>query len=157
MDSCINETGRRLWKLRKEKDYTQKEVAQLIGVNETSYKSWENGEIIKSTVRGKDGKMHRVNTLDRRPVNIGSAYIVKLADLYEVSVDYILCRTDYRTINGADVAKITGLSDHAISVLRQCGSGSNSMMYHVARDASSLVSWLLEDWDKQGGNSILQV
>lgn len=154
----IDKTGERLAELRKERQWTQKQVAEKLGVHEVSYNAWENGEIIKKNVI-RDNKVHRANTekTNRKAVNIGSKYIAALADEYGVSVDYILGRTEYKTINGADIARITGLSDHAISVLQWYGSGDNPMQYHIARDASRLVSWLLEDWEKQGGNSILQI
>ena len=149
----IDKTGERLAELRKERKWTQKQVAEKLGVHEVSYNAWENGEIIKKNVI-RDNKVPRANTekTNRKAVNIGSKYIAALADEYGVSVDYILGRTDYRTINGADIARITGLSDHALKVLQLCG-GDNPMMYHHARD----VSRLLVDWDKNGANSLLSI
>lgn len=150
MSVYINETGRRLAALRKEKGYTQKQVAEIIGVHEKNYNSYEVGRKKKSY---RDGESTRN---EKEPVDISNTHLCALADLYGVSVDYLLDRTEYRTINGEDIARITGLSDRAISILQWYGSGDSSMMYHIARDSSRLISWLLEDWEKQGGNSILQ-
>lgn len=156
MSEYINETGARLAALRKEKrvfrngkeviGMTQKEVAERLGINEKSYTVWEVGRRKKSH---KEGEKTRP---EKEAVDISNAHLCALADLYGVSCDYILGRTDYKTINGADVARITGLSDPAIKVLQLCG-GDNPMMYHHARD----VSRLLVDWDKNGANSLLSV
>lgn len=146
MSEYINETGARLAALRKEKGLTQKAVAERLGINEKSYTVWEVGRRKKSH---KEGETTRP---EKEAVDISNAHLCALADLYGVSVDYILGRTDYKTINGADVARITGLSDPAIKVLQLCG-GDNPMMYHHARD----VSRLLVDWDKNGANSLLSV
>ena len=156
MSEYINETGARLAALRKEKrvfrngkeviGMTQKEVAERLGVNETTVNAWEVGKAKKSYKVGQKSQEKK------EPYDISSTNLKALADLYGVSVDYILGRTDYKTINGADVARITGLSDPAIKVLQLCG-GDNPMMYHHARD----VSRLLVDWDKNGANSLLSV
>ena len=144
MSEYINETGARLAALRKEKGLTQKAVAEKLGINEKSYTVWEVGRRKKSH---KEGEKTRP---EKEAVDISNDHLCALADLYGVSCDYILGRTDYKTINGADVARITGLSDPAIKVLQLCG-GDNPMMYHHARD----VSRLLVDWDKNGAESLL--
>ena len=146
MSEYINETGARLAALRKENGFTQKEVAEKIGIHEKSYNVFEVGR------RKKSGKIGESTRPEKEPVNISNAHLCALADLYGVSVDYLLGRTEYRSINGADIARITGLSDHAISVLQLCG-GDNPMMYHHARD----VSRILADWDRYGAESLLAV
>ena len=146
MAGYIDETGARLAALRKEKGYTQREVAEKIGIHEKSYNVYEVGR------RKKSNKVGESTRPEKESVDISNAHLVALADLYGVSVDYILGRTDYKTINGADVARITGLSDSAIAVLQLCG-GDNPMMYHHARD----VSRLLVDWNKYGAESLLSI
>ena len=125
---------------------TQKEVAEKIGIHEKSYNVYEVGR------RKKSAKIGESTRPEKEAVDISNAHLCALADLYGVSVDYILGRTEYQTIDGADVARITGLSDHAIKVLKMCG-GDNPMMYHHARD----VSRLLVDWDKYGAESLLSI
>ena len=154
MSEYINETGARLAALRKEKKVfrngkeetgmTQKEVAERIGIHEKSYNVYEVGR------RKKSSKIGESTRPEKEAVDISNAHLKALADLYGVSVDYILGRTKYQTIDGEDVARITGLSDNAIKVLKMCGEG-NPMMYHHARD----VSRLLVDWEKNGGNSLV--
>ncbi len=61
----------RLKELRREKGLLQKEVAQKIGVSPQSYSFYENW----------------INKPDPET-------LIKLADIYEVSVDYLLGRTD---------------------------------------------------------------
>lgn len=146
MAEYINEIGARLAALRKERGLKQKDVAERIGIHEKSYNVYEVGRRKKSTKIGESTRPKKES------VDISNAHLIALADLYGVSCDYILGRTEYRTINGADVARITGLSDPAIRVLQLCG-GDNPMMYHHARD----VSRILMDWEKNGGDSLLSI
>ncbi len=146
MSEYINETGARLAALRKEKGLTQKAVAERIGIHEKSYNVYEVGRRKKS---GKHGESTRP---EKEAVDISNAHLVALADLYGVSVDYILGRTEYQAIGGADIARLTGLSDPAIKVLQLC-AGDNPMMYHHGRD----VSRLLVDWNKYGAESLLSI
>ena len=65
---------RRIYDLREDHDFTQKKVAEYLGLNPTVYRRYEKG------VRDF-------------PIDI----ILKLADLYRVSTDYLLGRTDVPT------------------------------------------------------------
>lgn len=62
--------GRRLISLRESRGYKQCEVADTIGCCRQSMTSWEQGKVFP-------------------PI----PFIVKLADLYGCSVDFLLCRT----------------------------------------------------------------
>lgn len=64
---------RRIRDLREDRDLTQKQVAQLLGMSQTGYSKYETGE--------KD---------------IPTAVLLKLADFYHTTTDYILGRTDKR-------------------------------------------------------------
>lgn len=140
----INETGSRLEALRKERGYSQKYVAQIVGVDVKNYAAWENG--IK---RKRDG-----GKTAAQPVELKGKHLAALADLYGVSVDFLLGRTSYKAIDGAAIAQLTGLSDQAISALEWYNEPG--MNYHVSRDVSQLVTWVLQDFENQGGNSFLQ-
>lgn len=63
--------GNRLNQTRKERGFTAQYVADYIGVALRSYRAYESG--------------------DREP---NFATLVKLADLLEVTTDYLLCRDD---------------------------------------------------------------
>ena len=65
----------RLKELRNEKGLKQVEMAEFIGCIERHYQKIERGEI-----------------------NIPSLTLVRLADYFEVSTDYLLGRTDRRTL-----------------------------------------------------------
>lgn len=67
------EFSARLKELRKEKGITQKKMAEFIGCTETHYQQIEYGNI-----------------------NIPSLMLVKLADFFEVTTDYMLGRSDVR-------------------------------------------------------------
>ncbi|AGK99626.1 response regulator [Clostridium pasteurianum] len=64
--SCT--TAERLKKLRKINNLTQDDIAKYLGINRTAVSQYESGEILPSTQN-----------------------IIKLAKLYNVTTDYILC------------------------------------------------------------------
>ena len=66
----------RLKELRAEKKLTQQNTADYLGINLRTYQYYE----------GKDDKSHRPDL----------ETLVALADLFEVSVDYLIGRTDAR-------------------------------------------------------------
>lgn len=57
--------------LRQDRDYTQAEVAQAIGMAQNTYSQFETGRIVWT-----------------------APYLIRLADFYGVSVDYLLDRTE---------------------------------------------------------------
>lgn len=61
----------RLRDLREDADLNQKDIADLLHISQTTYSRYESGVL-----------------------DIPSASLIKLADFYKVSVDYILGRTD---------------------------------------------------------------
>lgn len=65
-----------LKKLRKEKNLTQIAVQMRTGIEQALLSKFENGERIPPTET-----------------------LVILADFYDVSIDYILCRTDKKEVN----------------------------------------------------------
>lgn len=62
---------RRIRDLREDHDLSQQQVAQYLGTYQPHYSKYERGER-----------------------DIPTEYLIRLADLYETSVDYILERTD---------------------------------------------------------------
>lgn len=61
---------KRIRDLREDKDLTQTQVAKVLGMSQTGYSKYETGEN-----------------------DLPSSILIKLADFYNVSVDYILDRT----------------------------------------------------------------
>ena len=64
---------KRLKDLREDRDLTQKELAKLIGCSQTTYSRYETGQI-----------------------SVPNDILTKLADFYDVSLDYIFLRTDIK-------------------------------------------------------------
>lgn len=62
---------RRIRDLREDGDWNQQAVAELLNVSQATYSRYESGAL-----------------------DIPSTALIKLADFYKVSVDYILERTD---------------------------------------------------------------
>lgn len=73
MEKIMLPCGQRLKALRKEKNLRQKDVAELISCTERNYQKMEYGE-----------------------VNIPSLTLIKLADYYDVSLDYLVGRSEER-------------------------------------------------------------
>ena len=61
----------RLRDLREDHDLSQQKLAQIIGMSQTGYSKYETGEN-----------------------DIPTTVLIKLADLYKTSIDYLLGRTD---------------------------------------------------------------
>lgn len=66
----------RLKELREENDYKQEYIASIIGVKQNAYSQYETG---------------------KRQIPVEA--LIKLANFYDVSVDYILNRTDNPELN----------------------------------------------------------
>ena len=64
----------RIRDLREDSDRNQTELAGLLGMSQTGYSKYETGE-------------------NEIPVSV----LIKLADLYQTSTDYLLGRTDQKT------------------------------------------------------------
>ena len=60
--------------LREDKDLTQKEIAEYLNIRQNTYSQYENGQ---------------------RQLPLEA--LVKLAEYYDVSTDYILCLTEEKT------------------------------------------------------------
>ena len=63
----------RLRDLREDRDLNQTEVAKMLGMSQTGYSKYETGEN-----------------------DIPTAVLIKLADFYDTSIDYLLGRTDIK-------------------------------------------------------------
>ena len=61
----------RIRDLREDHDLTQKQIAQMLGMSQTGYSKYETGEN-----------------------DIPTLVLIKLADFYQPSTDYLLGRTD---------------------------------------------------------------
>ena len=62
---------RRIRDLREDQDLSQKQVAQMLGMSQTGYSKYETGE-------------------NDSPTSV----LIRLADFYQTSTDYLLGRTD---------------------------------------------------------------
>ena len=62
--------------IREDRDIKQKQVAEILNVSQNTYSQYETGVI-----------------------SLTAEVLIKLADYYNVSIDYILCRTENPQIN----------------------------------------------------------
>lgn len=103
---------KRLKELRKEKELTQNEIANRIGVTPKTYRSWEIGSTQK-TIDGKETIVFPNPDIDS---------LIKLSEIFNCSIDYLLCRSDCKVVDNDYISKKTGLSEKSINVLskRHC-------------------------------------
>lgn len=66
----------RIRDLREDRDLTQQEMGQILSCSQRVYSNYERGDI-----------------------DIPTATLIKIADFYKVSVDYLLNRTDNPAVN----------------------------------------------------------
>ena len=98
----------RLWELRKDKGLNLEELSKLTGISKSALGSYEKE--------------------DYKEINHGN--LITLADFYEVSVDYLLCRTENREqIN----TPLTGLhlNDEMVALLKS-GRINNRLLCELA-------------------------
>lgn len=67
---------RRIRELREDHDYTQEQMSILLSCSQRVYSDYERGK-----------------------VNMPLSHLIKIADFFDVSVDYILERTDNKKTN----------------------------------------------------------
>jgi len=76
MEKVMRPLGRHLKELRKEKKVKQKEMAAFLNCSERNYQKMEYGE-----------------------VNVPGLTLMKLADFFEVSIDYLVGRSEERRVS----------------------------------------------------------
>lgn len=76
MEKKLTTFPARLRQLRLERNMTQKQMGELMGITDRNYHRWEKGQ-----------------------VNASGPALIFLGDFFQVSTDYLLGRTDNREIN----------------------------------------------------------
>lgn len=124
----------RLKELRKDTGMTQEAIAKSLGITAKTYRSWEKCEDIKGIgIR-----------------NISD--LVALAELFEVSVDYILNKSEFRTPENDFIGKETGLSDEAIFMLEEWNDKKNDLF--IQKDLDTLNFILKECYHRNKKNKM---
>jgi len=95
----------RLKELRIKNGYTQNTIAEKVDVTTKTYRSWEVGTFNSA-----------LNSQVYPPIN--NEKLEKLSDIYNVSIDYILGKSNYTSVDNEEIGKITGLNNFAISTLK---------------------------------------
>lgn len=93
----------RLIDLRKAHRNNLTQTANIIGMDRRDYANWEKGTVTKDGIKGIAPKLEN---------------IIRLADYYNVSVDYLLGRSDFIAPENEYINIETGLTDDAIAELR---------------------------------------
>ena len=125
----------RLKKLRKEKNFTQKKIAELLNVTVKTYRSWEKGDLPK--------------VID----------LFNLANIFDCSVDYLLGRISDKNRIDAYIRDNLPLSGKAVDKLFFLGSLSHKSRSHEKRLNAFYISQILEYLinTKEGGFFLDQI
>ncbi len=108
IDWCVMKIHERLTMLRKERGYLQKDVADILNISKSAYGYYEQG---------------------RNEPDIQA--IIKLADLYDVSCDYIMCKIDVEADN------LTEKESDIISLYRTLDNDSQNILFGMLHGLSS--------------------
>ena len=92
----LSRFSKRLLLLHKEKNLTLDKVASKVFISKTSYSDYLNGNTVP-----------------------GIICVIRLADFFNVSTDYLLGIDDNRSFENEFIRKKTGLTDEAIGILAQ--------------------------------------
>ena len=98
----------RLWELRKDKGLNLEELSELTGISKSALGSYEKE--------------------DYKEINHGN--LITLADFYEVSVDYLLCRTENREQINTPLTELH-LNDEMVALLKG-GRINNRLLCELA-------------------------
>lgn len=98
----------RLWELRKDKGLNLKELAQQTGISKSALASYEAN--------------------DNKEINHGN--LITLADFYEVSLDYLFCRTENREQINTPLMELH-LNDEMVALLKS-GRINNRLLCEIA-------------------------
>ena len=98
----------RLWELRKDKGLNLEELSKLTGISKSALASYEAN--------------------DYKEINQGN--LVTLADFYQVSVDYLLCRTENREQANTPLMELH-LTDEMVALLKS-GRINNRLLCEIA-------------------------
>lgn len=101
--------------LRKSKGLTQSELAHIIGISQNNYSYWENGK-----------------------VKIDNASLQKLADFFNVSIDYILGREEKPSSSSQPDTPLT-IPEKYRDVLIACNEGADDL---TQEDIDAIVRFI---------------
>lgn len=121
----------RLKKLRKEHHYTQDYIAEKLDITTKTYRTWEKGVYI--------GTSNSVTYPE-----IDSDKLIKLSEIYSVSVDYLLGRSECVSVENSYINELTGLCDNAISTLKLLNMNNGSTI--VGHNEIETLNILLSDF-----------
>lgn len=126
-----------LMRLRKEKGYTQVEIAQKIGVDIKTYRNWEKGKTSPKYIE----------------------LVYKLCELLGCEIDFIFDKIPFKNKELSNLGQLTGLNEKAIDNL--CHLGKNEinfinallsdyiMLYNISMRFNNCIQNETEKWTWQ--------
>ena len=115
----------RLKELRTKHKYSQANIAQILNVTTKTYRTWEIGYY------------HSKANATIFP-SISCEHIEKLSDIYNVSTDYILGKSDCLSVENEEIHKLTGLNNNAIETLKFMNKNKDISTLNYIMDIASV-------------------
>ena len=120
----------RLKELRTKHKYSQANIAQILNVTTKTYRTWEIGYY------------HSKSNATIFP-SISCEHIEKLSDIYNVSTDYILGKSDCLSVENEEIHKLTGLNNNAIETLKFMNKNKDISTLNYIMDDSLSFSFFM--------------
>lgn len=143
----VKKTAERLRKLRKEKNLSYSKLAEKL-VDKYSLKT--TAESLMASLKKYEADENNVSYGSVGGMATNTLYM--LADYYEVSVDYLLGKTNFPSVDDKlkEVHKLTGLSTKAIKTLklwleRSKDTEENQYIYETYKRSFEILNYLLEN------------
>lgn len=121
--------AKRLRKLRESKEMTQREVADLLGLTPKAVGFYEQGK--------------------REPTHEA---LLKLSEIFQVSVDYLLCKTDIKNYSDAFIKDYMENSPELLQLLKSQGYKIEEMTKEEILDLINKGAQVNEIYKKTTGN-----
>ncbi len=112
--------GERVYTERKKNKKSQLELSGEIGLARQTLSKLERGEC----------------------VNIGLDTLLKLCNIFNCEIGYLLCEYDCKTRAATDIVKETGLSEKSIAILNRFSSDKQNAFH---KERAKFISSLIED------------
>jgi len=141
----IAKTKDRLWNLRKDKGISLAQLSELLE---------KEGVIISHTNLKNYEIDDEVHALYHRTKTMSLEYFVALADIYDVSVDYLLGRSDTKKAQYRQISDELRLDDEAIDLLKAVIDEDKQMVQYGQR--IKMFNDLLLDPDMLSALSLLR-
>lgn len=128
MDYNLKKIGQIIKKTRKEKDMTQAELAEALGIGRARVIKIENGE----------------------DTQLNISHLIKMSELFGCDIGYLIDEYSTKIAVDDELCEWTGLSEKAIKTLRKENTGLIPVDNRFSPDYGAIIDYILcNQWGKQ--------